>query len=279
MSLTPTWSNRCLGIVCLAIAAAANGAMLSVADDTGRRVTLNHPAARIVTLSPHATELVFAAGAGDKLIAVASYSDYPAEAAALPRIGGSGGVDRERLLQLQPDLVVAWHSGSRLFDLAWLDRRGIPVFRSEPQSLNQIPESLRKLGVLAGTTSQAQRAAELLELGLARVCRTDAPVRRTYYQLWDRPALTYGGRHWANDALTRIGFVNVFADVDRSVFSPAEEAVLARHPDLVLASELTEVGRQIAPRVIRVPTAWDRPTPRILAALRQVCGQADTVER
>ena len=257
----------------------AQGAAISVTDDTGHTVKLAEPASRIVTLAPHATELVFAAGAGNRLIAVASYSDFPAAAAGLPQIGGSGGVDRERLLQLHPDLVIAWHSGSRLNDLAWLKSRGIPMFQSEPRSLRQMPETLRKLGMLAGTSEYARMAAEQLERDLVSVCQTDWPVRRAYYQLWDSPALTYGGRHWANDALARVGFTNVFAEIDRIVFSPTKEAILTKAPDAVLASELTKVDPHITGQILRVPDAWDRPTPRILSTLKGLCNAAKGVNQ
>jgi iron complex transport system substrate-binding protein len=182
-------------------------------------------------------------------------------------------------LQLQPDLVVAWYSGSRSIDLTWLDRRGIPVYRSEPRLLSQIPKGLRKLGTLAGTSAQAQISADQLERDLASVCHTRSPPRTAFYQLWDSPALTYGGHHWANDALARTGFSNVFADIERSVFSPAKEAILVRAPDAVLAAALTKVDPRIATRVIRVPASWDRPTPRILSALRQLCRAVEEMEQ
>lgn len=271
--------NTVMVTMMLTFAAMVQAAAVSVTDDTGHTVTLAEPASRIVTLAPHTTELVFAAGAGDRLIAVASYSDFPPAAAELPRIGGSGGVDRERLLQLRPDLVIAWHSGSGRNDLIWLKSRGIPMFQSEPRSLGHIPHTLRKLGTLAGTSEYARMAAEQFERDLVAVCRVNSPTRRAYYQLWDSPALTYGGRHWANDALTRVGLTNVFVEVDRRVFSPTKEAVLTKAPDAVLAPELTNVDPQIADRVIRVPDAWDRPTPRILSALRGLCSAASALSR
>ncbi len=97
------------------------GAMpLQVVDDQGRLLQLIQPAQRIVSLSPHATELIFAAGAGDKLAGVSAFSDFPPQVKALPRIGDAAHLDRESLLRLRPDLVVAWPTGNQAPDIAWL---------------------------------------------------------------------------------------------------------------------------------------------------------------
>lgn len=257
----------------------ANTTDISVVDDTGRELVLKQAASRIVTLSPHATELVYAAGAGGRLVAVAAYSDHPTAATLLPSIGGAGGMDKERLLQLRPDLVVAWHSGTRAGDLRWLARQGIAVYRSEPAGLNEIAAAIRKLGRLAGTSSAAQQAAAHFEAELAEVCPAKHVVRRAYYQLWDQPALTYGGNHWANDALWRAGYRNVFGSLDRELFSPTRESVLISDPDIVLASALTQVDARYAKRLLRVPDSLDRPTPRILNALRRLCQAKRTAAR
>ncbi len=252
--------------------AAPVAAQLAVHDDTGRRVQLPQPAERIVALAPHATELLFAAGAGARLVAVAAYSDWPAAARDLPRIGGAGGLDRERLLALQPDLVVAWASGSRPGDLAWLERLGIAVYRSEPQRLTDIAANLRDLGRLAGQDATAEIAARHFEQALAAVC-PPRPARATVlYRLWERPLLTYGGRHWSNDALRRVGLRNLFAAVDRPVFTPGREALVAAQPDYLL-SRTPASDPLLSARPLAAPPELDRPTPRIVEGLQALCAQ------
>jgi iron complex transport system substrate-binding protein len=242
----------------------------TVTDDDDRAVTLEGPAERIVTLAPHATELVFAAGAGDRLVAVEASSDHPEAAKALPRIGGAGALDRERLLHLSPDLVVAWLSGNRPSDLRWLENRGIAVYRSEPRSLTDIAENLRELGMLAGTTDAAQATAERWEAELAAACRPDR-TQRALLVIWDRPLMTVGGRHWLNDLLARAGYVNVFRGIDRAVFAAAREAVLARDPDVIL-SAVGRPGRLPTPAPVRqLGTAASRPSLRLVETVAELC--------
>ncbi len=125
-------------------------ATVSVVDDSGNAVTLAAPAQRIVSLSPHATELLFAAGAGQQVVGVSEYSDFPAAAKQLPSVGGSGQLDIERIVSLKPDLIVAWGSGNNRRQLERLRKLGLTVFESEPRSFEAIADSLKRLGALAG---------------------------------------------------------------------------------------------------------------------------------
>ena len=116
-------------------------------------IRLQSPARRIVALAPHLAELAYAAGAGASLVGVVRGSDYPAAAARVPVVGDAAGLDFERVLALQPDLVLGWLSGNRPSDIARLERLGLPVFLSEPRRLRDVPATLRRLGALGGTPS------------------------------------------------------------------------------------------------------------------------------
>src|SRR5918996_1487036 len=124
---------------------------VSAIDSDGRRVSLTAPARRIVSLAPHVTEQLYAAGAGAKLVGASEYSDYPEEAKRLPRVASSGAVNLEMVLALKPDLVVAWRLEATAAALARLESLGMPVFYSEPRRLAQIPQAIEALGELAGT--------------------------------------------------------------------------------------------------------------------------------
>src|SRR3954463_8154001 len=126
-------------------------AEVSTVDSEGRRVALAAPAQRIVSLAPHVTELLFAAGAGAKVVAVSEYSDYPEAAKRLPRVASSSTVDLERVLALRADLAVAWRLSATAQSLDRLQAIGVPVFYSEPHRLADIPDQLEALGRLAGT--------------------------------------------------------------------------------------------------------------------------------
>ena len=197
-----------------------------VVDDTNMPVTVVDDPHRVVTLSPHATELAIAAGLGGRLVAISRGGDVPPDYDRLPRLGGAGPLDRERLLTLRPDLVIAWQSGNRAQDLAWLERIGVAVYRSEPASLQQLADSIRRLGRLGGDVEKARKAAEQFERQTRTPC-AGLPPRSLLVMIWDRPAMTVGGRHWLNSVLDAAGFRNRFADEPRGVFVLADEARLA----------------------------------------------------
>ena len=162
-----------------------------IVDDSGTRVAAQPTAQRIVTLSPHATELVIAAGAQTHLVAAAgSGIELPPR---VPRLSTLGGVDRERLLSLRPDLVIGWLSGNRPGDLAWIRKQGIRLYQSEPKALADIARTLRDIGALAGTQTTAQAAARSFETTIETACDNRSEPQTVYVSVWDKPALTLGG--------------------------------------------------------------------------------------
>ena len=249
---------------------------ITVTDDTGRTVSLGAPAQRIITLSPHTTELVFAAGAGDRLVAVAPYSDYPPRATGLPSIGGLGGLDREQLLALAPDLVVAWNSGNRPADLAWLADAGIALYRSEPWALDDIADNLIALGRLAGSNKQARQAAARYRQALADACpHPAAPPLPTFIQLAAKPLLSVGGGHWLNQAVARAGLHNIYADQSGHALVVGEESLRAASPAVLLYLAYpgaTPVPLPDPPLAIGLdPALWARPGPRLPAGIAALC--------
>ena len=219
-------------------AAASAFAGVSAVDSDGRRLELAQPAARIVSLAPHVTEQLFAAGAGARLVAVSEYSDYPEEAKRLPQVASSGGVDLERVLALKPDLVVAWRLEATAAALARLEALGVPVFYSEPRRLAQIPDSIEALGELAGTADTAHAVAASLREQLNQL-KTKYGTRRrvsVFYQISERPLMTLGGRQFVSDAIELCGGHNVFADSPVMAPQVNIEAVLAADPEAIITA-------------------------------------------
>ncbi len=251
-----------------------NAATVQVTDDAGHVVQLASPAQRIVSLSPHITELVYAAGAGDRLIATDSYSDYPPAAKSLPRVGTSGGLDREQLLMLQPDLVIAWRTGNKASDLRWLQQVGIAVYQSEPETLDDIAENILDIGVLADSSAAAQKAATDFRRALQSVCRSTEPatIRPTYYEIWPQPAMTIGGKHWLNQVLQLAHMENIFTDQPRAILNIEAEAALARPYQLKIVDpgRLTATSRS-ASMIIPGNSLLGRPGPRIIEGIKQLC--------
>lgn len=255
-------------------------------DDAGLEVRLPVPACRIISLSPHATELVFAAGAGECLRGVTAFSDYPPAARTLPQVGDAAHLDRERLLALRPDLVIVWPDGNRPQDLTWLERRGIPLFRSNPQDLMAIAANLRAIGRLAGTDAVAEAAARAFEARLQdlRERYRHLPRRRVFYQLWSRPLLALGQDPLIQEALALCGMENLFRQLHGAAPAVSRDAVILADPDAILAGDTGDPEpfawwrrwpqlRAVAlGRLLVVPAdLLQRPTPRILEGVAQVC--------
>jgi len=211
-------------------------AEISVMDDMGQSVTLAKPAQRIISLAPYITELLFAAGAGEALVGVTEYSDYPEAARALPRVGGGGGFDLEAIVALKPDLVVAWQSGNPRASLDRLQSLGLTVFFSEPRQLDDIPSTLQRLGRLAGTGAVAAAQADsfnarYIELRDKYASRQKVSV---FYQIWDQPLMTLNGEHLFSDVLNLCGGVNIFSTLPTLAPQVDIEAVLQANPEVIV---------------------------------------------
>lgn len=226
---------------------AASPAAVSVTDDSGRQVSLAAPAQRIVSLAPHITELLYAAGAGERLVAVGSYSDYPPAARALPQVGSHSSIDYEHLLALQPDLVIAWQSGNGGRTIERLRALGLTVFVSEPRRLEDIPRTLERFGQLAGSSTSATPAAQAFRQRLQQLAEEYAqrPRLQVFYQIWNAPLMTINGEQVISQVIRLCGGENIFADLPTLAPQVNLEAVLAADPEVIVASE---VGPQ--------PPAW-----------------------
>ena len=144
-------------------------AEINVKDDEGHRVKLQQPAKRIISLAPHITESLFAAGAGEKVIGAVAYSDYPEAAKKIPRVGGYPTLDIETIISLKPDLIVAWALGNNMNQVNKLEALGIPVFKSEPRNPLDIANTIRRFGILAGTTKISKKESSKFILHYQRL--------------------------------------------------------------------------------------------------------------
>ena len=289
-------------LLCLALAARCAFAPLIcaadivVTDDRGSVLRLSAPATRIVALAPSITELVFAAGAGAQIAAVPRFSDYPAEAAVLPQIGDASSIDAERVLSLQPDLVIAWKSGNRAADIARLERLGLKLVVIEPALLADVPRVLRMIGALAGTAAAAEIAARTFDDGVQALALQSAGRTkvRVFYEIWHQPLMTINGHHMINDVIRLCGGENIFAGLPLLTPVVSLEDVIARKPQVVLgggssvsAEELSALwraqsrleGLRNLPALHVDPDAIQRQTPRILNGARQVCAHLDAVRK
>tara|TARA_B110000438_G_scaffold116868_1_gene114276 strand:+ start:2751 stop:3698 length:948 start_codon:yes stop_codon:yes gene_type:complete len=264
-----------------------------VIDDEGTVVHLVKPAARIISLAPSLTEIIYAAGAGERLVGAVEYSDYPEEAKALPIIGRFDLLDMERILELQPDLIVAWQTGNPKASINRLRELGLTVYIAEPKSLASIPSHIERLSILAATEGLAQKSTVAFKLrldSLQKEFSSKTPVD-TFYQVWDTPLITAGGIELINDIINLCGGNNIFSDIQLVAPKVSEEAVLVRNPMAIIASGM-DIERpewlddwKRWPSIDAVkknnlffvpPELLQRHTPRALEGAEQMCRHIDT---
>jgi iron complex transport system substrate-binding protein len=227
-----------LAATALLIAALPAHAAVSVVDDAGQTVTLAQPARRIVSLAPHVTELIYAAGGGDRIVGTVSYSDYPPQAREIPRVGDNKALDLERIAALKPDLIVVWRHGNAQKQTDRLRALGMPLFFSEPHKLEGIPDNLETLGTLMGTEPVANRAAADFRQQVDTLRKTYAgrPPVTVFYQVWQQPLMTLNGQHMVSDLLALCGGQNLFAKEAPLVPTVSVEAVVAGNPEVMLTA-------------------------------------------
>jgi len=230
---------RGLAALLASITVAATAAPVTVVDDAGRKVTVAQPAQRVISMAPHATELLFAAGGGARVVGVMNYSDYPAAAKAIPLVGSNSQIDMERVLALTPDLIVVWHTGNTARQIAQIESLGVPVFHSEPRKLVQVAENIERLGQLLGTGPVAQSAATAYRTKLSGL-ETRYGKREqvsVFYQIWDQPLYTLNDAQIASDAIRVCGGRNVFGAMKVVAPEVGVEAVIAADPETIMAGK------------------------------------------
>lgn len=276
---------------------------ISLRDDAGNVVSLPQPARRVISLAPSLTEMVFAAGAGDRLVGVVEYSDFPPAANKLPRIGSNQKLDLEHIVALKPDLVLVWYHGNGQREIERLRAIGIPMFFLEPKRIEDVPQAIERIGALTGSNADAARAAQVFRERLAALRSQHAGKTkvRVFYQIWSKPLLTVNGTHLISNVITLCGGENVFAAQPMLVPQLSNESVLAADPQAIFAAH-SNSGNDAQPRrnaqaenlihwqqyknmqAVRNKQLWtfngdhiSRHGPRILDAVEAVCSALDAV--
>jgi len=284
-----------IGIVFVLLSGLISPVMaLTAIDDAGQEVTLSAPAKRIVSLAPHLTELAFAAGAGNRVVAVSTASNWPPIARTLPKVSDDRGVDFELLMKRKPDLVLLWKSGTPVQTIARIQALGIPVWQSEPGNFEQVAANIEGIGVLAGSPAKAKRVADVLRAQVRQLKAQQvgkAPVR-VFYQVWSQPLMTLNRQHFISSLIGLCGGENIFAQADLLVPTVTMESVVAANPEVILSAQDSEQERVDFSMWKKFPqlavtrnngfvtiegNLLSRPTPRALLAVSQLCTALDRV--
>ena len=272
-------------VITLLLAACGRPAAPAVATD--------EPAQRIVALSPHLAELAYAAGAGPLLVGVVEFSDEPAGARDLPRVGDAFRLDLEALAVTRPDLILGWPSGNSPTALDRLRRLGYRVVELEPRRLADVGDQIEAIGRLAGTSAEARNAARAWREGLAalRTQYRESRPGRVFYQIAPQPLMTVNGEHFIGQAIELCGGENIYAAVPGLTPIVSVEAVVVAAPDVIVASDYTrgpgsptsgspldrwrswtQLSAVAGNRLHLVdPDLMSVPGPRLLAGIAQLC--------
>lgn len=281
-----------LALLVASVASYADNPARCAIDDRDREVCLHSAAKRIATLSPGATELTYAAGAGDQVVAVVSYSDYPPDAKNVVSVGSHTRIDLEALVGLAPDLVIGWVTGNPAEQLETLKALGMPVFYIEPRSMEGVASAIERLARLAGTEAAGQAVADNFRTTMTELAErySERDPVPTFYQVWDEPLMSVNDQHLIGQVITMCGGVNVFGGQSRLVPRIDDEAVLAANPEVIVAGGMGEENRHWLTHweqyssLMAVaednlffvsPSLIQRPTPRLMEGTQLLCEKLD----
>lgn len=199
-------------------------------------------AQRIISLAPHITELLFAVGAGNQIVGTVSYSDYPAQANGIPRIGSHNKFNYEAILALRPTLVIGWDSGNGAESINRLEQLGLHVYHFESHSLEDVATSLLVLGKLTGNVVRGELQASLFHqrLNILKARYAKSKPISVYYQLWNEPQMTINDKHLISDVIRLCGGHNIFSDAVPLVPKVGIESIIRRAPEVIIAAGMSD---------------------------------------
>lgn len=268
-------------------------AALTVTDDAGRVVALARPARRIVSLSPAVTELLFALGAGDRVVGRTTWCDYPPAARAIPSVGDGLNPNIEAVAARHPDLVVLYRSPLNETAAAQLGRLGLAAAVVQQDRLEDLARAARLLGRLTGL----DRAGDTLATELSRLAGLPGPppTVRVAFVVWDNPPVVIGGGSYLDELATLAGAANVFHGIGAASAPVGLETIVARDPDVIVvlrdsaAAEPPAFARRREWQAIRAVrerrfvyltgSLFGRPSPRAAQAVAELRQRLAAVAR
>lgn len=265
-------------------------------DDTGNILEFTSPVKRVVSLSPHNTEIMFEIGAGDLLVGVVDHSDYPPEAASIPSVGGYHQTNIELILSLKPDLILGWQSGNDSRVLTKLKQMGFSLYLTEPKTLKDIERTMQQLAQLTAVEITAEPRIKRFKKTREKLLleNKDKPPVTVFYQVWQEPLYTLGGTHFSQDLFALCNVKNAFGDIMENAPIVSIESIISRDPDMMLTGH--RHGKKAFKQLEEKWSAWSqlsavknkqlhfvdadlftRSSPRALQGAVHLCELADGV--
>lgn len=244
------------------------------------------PAQRVVTFAPHLAEIMFEVGAGDQLVGVSAWSDYPRAVLDLPEVGDAFTVDQEQLSLLRPDLVLVWASGMPVHMVDELRERGYRVESITTRNLADVAAAMRRVGELTGHAEGGESAAARFEAVFDELRRAyaDAEPISVFFQISARPLYTVNREHFISEIIAVCGGRSIFEDLEAFAPTVSVEAVIERNPEVMLAGANLGAGafddwqrwpdmavNRFGNQFLLPDETAGRPSPRLTMAARAVC--------
>jgi len=261
-------------------------AALQVKDDTGREVVLPKPVARVVSLSPHLTEILFDLGVQDTLVGTSRYSDYPEAAKQIDIIADAFQINVEAVIARQPELILAWSSGGDSRALNKLEQMGFPVYRNDAKTLADIASTFVRLAALFGEDEKGKALQASFDEKLQRIKHRyrDHKAKRVFLQVSERQLYSVTDKHLIGQALSLCQANNIFGAEDMMVAPVSRESVLLRKPDVIVISssqrgysealEMWNKFQQFQGKIKYVESGkLSRPSFRMLEGIEDLCRQ------
>ncbi len=213
---------------------------ITVVDDFGFKVTIDKKPERIVSLAPSNTENLFALGLGDKIVGVTDYCNYPPEALNKTKIGGFTTINIEKILQLNPDLVVASY-GNGQQNVETMKNLGLKVIAFNPKSIKDIERDILLLGKITGKEEKAKEIVTFMEKKVNE-SRNDFKIKpRVMHILWHDPIWVSGSNTFIDEIIKIAGGENTFSDLDGWKIVSKED-IISRNPDVILVNSGSGMG-------------------------------------
>jgi len=224
---------------------------------------------RVITLAPHLTEILLSINGGKQLIATPSYTKKLPSHTTIIKV--LGGIDRELLLALQPDLVLAWTSGNKASDLYWIESQKIPLFKSDPKNIDEIAESFVEIANLIGQKKDGEKMKIQFLNDIRNSC-SEKSNQEALIKIWGKPDIALGGKHWINDAIEKIGVKNTFKKINKGTFFIEREALVSKGDILTISTYEKENMNEE-----NILSDLSRPGPDLPKALSKICTQYLTI--
>jgi iron complex transport system substrate-binding protein len=266
---------------------------MTITDGTGREVTLEAAPESIISLSPSNTEILFAVGAGNSVVGVTKYCDFPAEAQGLPKVGGfsADSISIETIVSLQPDLVLANGSGQESVITA-LEQASIKVIAVNATSFEDVYANIEMVGKITGHETEAIAVVDGMKARVAAVAEKIASVPQedrptVFWEVWDEPLMTAGPGTFIGQMIEKAGGINIFGNLSEDYPQVSAEEIITRNPAVILGPD--SHGDKLIAEQLAARPGWDqidavknnkiflidgntssRPGPRLVDALEAI---------